>query len=313
MKCVDRTGEWYIAPTGARRSHIDRYKPVRQDLGFDKPRRGFDPKVGLARLPIEQLGDAASGIATSFRLTAVGIADVHQDLGRRMTRGLQQDQLVAADTGAPVCYDTHPSRTDWYGSAAKIEHDKVIAEPMHFKKRQPTHGAAYMAAAPTVSNGETARTGLACELLCLNPAVPRCRARPAVLGTRGLGRDRLSISGVAGPCSFRKARRMSRATGGSASMSGRRVQNAVTTVASRDPMARMRRISAWPIRGQRIDGGPVFLGSVGGTRGDWRSLVAEVARSVAGRIEVLRAGIRKIQRKCRQTRKSERTCDKSGR
>ena len=50
----------------------------------------------------DQIGDAAGGIAAGLGLAAVGIADAHQDLGRRMARRLEQDQLVAADAGTPI-------------------------------------------------------------------------------------------------------------------------------------------------------------------------------------------------------------------
>ena len=36
--------------------------------------------------------------------------------------------------------------------AAGIEHDEVVAEPVHLQEGYPIHGAVYMAAPPALSN-----------------------------------------------------------------------------------------------------------------------------------------------------------------
>jgi len=101
---------------------------------------------------MEQIGDTACGIAAGFRFGAVGIADTHQYLRRRMTRRLEKNQLIAANTRAPVCQCTSGRRANQGGTTAKVEDDKIVAQPMHLEKRHLDHGAAYMAAGPELSN-----------------------------------------------------------------------------------------------------------------------------------------------------------------
>ena len=73
-----------------------------------------------------------------------------------MTRRLEQDHLIASDAGAPISKRGHAPRADRYRRTAKIEHDKIVAEPVHLEERDLAHGAAYMAPRPPVSNAETA-------------------------------------------------------------------------------------------------------------------------------------------------------------
>lgn len=103
---------------------------------------------------MDESGNAARGIAASLGFAAIGIVDAHEEAGGGIARRLQPDQLIAADAGAPI-----RQRADLVGAesdptATAIEHDKIIAEPMHFEKRDLAHAPAYMAAGPTLSNGE---------------------------------------------------------------------------------------------------------------------------------------------------------------
>ncbi len=47
----------------------------------------------------------------------------------------QQDQLVAADAGVAVGDGAGPGLVDGDGASARIEHDKIIAEPVHLAER----------------------------------------------------------------------------------------------------------------------------------------------------------------------------------
>jgi hypothetical protein len=71
-----------------------------------------------------------------------------------MTRRFEKDHLIASDTGAPIGERVHAPRADRYRVTAKIKHDKIIAEPVHFEERDLAHDAAYMAAWPVLSNAE---------------------------------------------------------------------------------------------------------------------------------------------------------------
>ena len=151
---IHRPGKRDLAPPRPRRPHIDGDMPVRQDFGFEQPGRGLDPNPWVTRLAVQQFGDTAGGIAAGLGLAAVRIADPHQELSRGMTRRLEQDQLIATDTGAPIGKRGYGLGTHRDRGTTKIEHDKIIAEPVHFQERDFAHGAAYMAARPAVSNAE---------------------------------------------------------------------------------------------------------------------------------------------------------------
>jgi len=74
-----------------------------------------------------------------------------------MTRRLQHDQLIATDAGASIGERRYALRAHRYGGTPKIEHDKIIAEPVHFEERDLAHGAAYMVEAGPVQRRGTAR------------------------------------------------------------------------------------------------------------------------------------------------------------
>jgi hypothetical protein len=71
-----------------------------------------------------------------------------------MTRRFEKDHLIASDPGAPIGERAYTPRADGYRATAKIEHDKIVAEPVHLEKRDLAHDAAYMAAWPVLSNAE---------------------------------------------------------------------------------------------------------------------------------------------------------------
>ena len=96
----------------------------------------------LAGLAMEQIGDAARGIAAGLGRAAICIADAHQDLGRGMARRLQQDDLIASDAGPPIRQPAYGCGAERDRTATKVEHDKIVAEPMHFVKRDLAHDAA---------------------------------------------------------------------------------------------------------------------------------------------------------------------------
>ncbi len=51
---------------------------------------------------------------------------------RRVLRRFEHDQLVAADAGMPVGQRPRALRPDRKLAAAGVEHDKIVAEPVHF-------------------------------------------------------------------------------------------------------------------------------------------------------------------------------------
>ncbi len=142
---------------GPEHSEIDPLDVVdekRRIFRFEKASNGLDPSVRLAGLATQEVGDAARGVAAGFGLAAIGIADAHQNPSRGMTRRFEEDHLIASDAGAAIGERAYTPCADGYRATAKIEHDKVIAEPVHLEERDLAHGAAYMAARPVLSNAE---------------------------------------------------------------------------------------------------------------------------------------------------------------
>ena len=96
------------APAGCRASRCAPapYRPRRPVRAAPRRRAARRrSRSAPARSPVsrgDQPGDAARGVAAGLGLAAVGVADAHEDLRRRVARRLEHDQLVAADAGMPV-------------------------------------------------------------------------------------------------------------------------------------------------------------------------------------------------------------------
>ena len=136
---LHRPGERDLAPARSRRSHIDRDASLRQNLGVEQSGNGLDSHPGIAGLAMQQGGHATRGVAAGFGLAAVGVADAHPHPGRRMTRRLEQDHLVAANTGSPVRQRACARRIDRNRRAAAVEHNEVVAQAVHFEERDLAH------------------------------------------------------------------------------------------------------------------------------------------------------------------------------
>ena len=67
-------------------------------------------------------------------LAAVGIADAHEGVGPRGI-GLDDDQLVAADAGAPVGDRRRPRRRQVEPPRPRVEHDEIVLQTMHLHER----------------------------------------------------------------------------------------------------------------------------------------------------------------------------------
>ncbi len=72
---------------------------------------------------------AARRIAASRHLAAIGIPDAHEHVG--LTRRLERDELIAADALFPVGDGAHRVRLEGKRARPRVEHDKVVAEPVH--------------------------------------------------------------------------------------------------------------------------------------------------------------------------------------
>ncbi len=134
-----------LAPQEARRAHIDAYAAARRRARLEEARRGLDHDALLAGLAHDERCDAARAIAAGGDLAAIGVADAHEDVGARRFRLLQDEQLVAADPGVPVGNGAYRLAVERQRLSARIEHDEIIAEPVHLEKTGAAHAALYKA------------------------------------------------------------------------------------------------------------------------------------------------------------------------
>src|SRR5207248_7596895 len=94
----------------------------------------------------------AGAVAAGLGLAAIGIEDAHSHSRRGVARRLDQDQLVAANAGTPVGDGARRLGIDRDGVMALVQHDEVVAEPMHLAEADLRHAAAYMAGRAAMSN-----------------------------------------------------------------------------------------------------------------------------------------------------------------
>ena len=80
----------------------------------------------------EQRRHAARGIAASADLAAIGVPDAHEYVGK--IRRLERDYLVAADAAVAVGDSGNLGGFERKRVSARIEHDEVVAEPVHLAK-----------------------------------------------------------------------------------------------------------------------------------------------------------------------------------
>lgn len=79
-------------------------------------------------------GNCARGIAAGTHFTAVGIEYTHPEIGGFAL--FQQDKLVAADPGMPVCDCENALPFErWQGVFTRIQHDEVVSKSVHLDKR----------------------------------------------------------------------------------------------------------------------------------------------------------------------------------
>ena len=169
------TGMWLVSQasrTGMSRqsrrgrAHVDR--DHRQAVGaragllrFEQAGDGLHRHlVGLA-LVHHHRGDAARGVAAGAGLAAVGIVDAHEDVGLAIGRRLEHDQLVAADAQPAVGDGAAALDRQVERRRAAVEHDEIVAQPVHLEERRCTLMRRYMAVRPGQRN-ERGRTSPAC-------------------------------------------------------------------------------------------------------------------------------------------------------
>ena len=84
----------------------------------------------VAGFGVQQMGDAAGGVAAGPRLSAIGIADAHEHIGAGARR-FQHDELIATDAEMPVRNGRGQRRGEAERAGAVVKNDEVVAAAMH--------------------------------------------------------------------------------------------------------------------------------------------------------------------------------------
>ena len=95
-------------------------------------------------------GDAAAGVAAGTDFRAVGIINRHERIGICIRSN--HDQLVAPHTFAALGNMAHLCRRQRNGLGTSIQHNKIVAEAMHFLESERLHGLAYNKTVAYMSN-----------------------------------------------------------------------------------------------------------------------------------------------------------------
>jgi len=140
MQRVGRMGERNFLPREPGRAHIDGDTPVfvaRRGKGTGDR---LDTQIAAVLFAHDEVGHAARAVAARTRLAAVGIQKPEKHVGRWIGCLLQHDQLVEAHAFVAVSDGAHARGVEIERLLARIDHDKIVAQPMHLQKRQRFHG-----------------------------------------------------------------------------------------------------------------------------------------------------------------------------
>src|SRR6478672_8813907 len=132
-RVLERLGQRDLIPGEAGRAHIDGYHAVGTGERRKHAAIGFDADALLAAFSGDDAGDAARRIAAGADLPAVGIPDAHEHVGH--ARWLERDDLVAADAFLAVGDGAQRVRAERQRTRARVEHDEIVAEPIHLTER----------------------------------------------------------------------------------------------------------------------------------------------------------------------------------
>ena len=124
-----------VLPAQAGLAHVHAHQPLAGAGRDELAGLGFhDHPVGPGRLH-QQPAHAARAVAAGADFLAVGVPEPHAGVdalagGRRFER----DELVAADAGVAVGDRAHLVGARRKRRAAGLDHDEVVAEPVHLQK-----------------------------------------------------------------------------------------------------------------------------------------------------------------------------------
>jgi len=133
IHCVHIMGQRNIRPITFRRTHINRDQ-ITVAAGVNHPALCFHADGICAGFRHHQISDTAAAIAASGGHTAVTVHNMHGDIGNRRWRDDQN--LIAANAKMTVSNMAGlifgQIKTCRRPARARIKHDKIIADPLHF-------------------------------------------------------------------------------------------------------------------------------------------------------------------------------------
>jgi hypothetical protein len=150
-------GERDVLPIQFGNTDVHRHQAIARIAADQKSAFAVEPDFGPSALIHQQPADAARGVAAGFHFAAIRIEKPQHRVGAFVPRR-DQHQRVAANAEMTVGNGARPGRRHRDGLFARIEHDEIVAQALHFAKRD--HGAPYRGHGPLLplpGEGEIAK------------------------------------------------------------------------------------------------------------------------------------------------------------
>src|SRR5690606_17333209 len=125
-----------------RHAHLDRDETIIAQFGGGMPAGALHAHLATAQSRSDEARDTACAVAALFDLRAIRIEDSVHDVDLGIRGGQEYERLVEADPGAPVGQSADRLRIRHLRRVGDIEHDEVVAEPVHFREGEE-HGGQY--------------------------------------------------------------------------------------------------------------------------------------------------------------------------
>ena len=124
-----------LAPFENRFAHVD-FDQIADDLWPDDTRQCFHFDRALLRdaMVVDIFGETADAVAAHLHLAAVGVVDLHFEVGD--LRGMHRQQLIRANAETAVAKPLGHGFEILDVVLQTIEKDEIVARPMHLGKLQ---------------------------------------------------------------------------------------------------------------------------------------------------------------------------------
>ena len=132
-------GKRHLGPVQLRLAHVDADQPIGAAQGVQCAACRADAHAVLPCPPHHMIRDAARGIAAGAGPGAVAVPEIQRDIG--VIRIPDFRQLVESDAAIAVPQRACQRSRCHRPASARVDHDKVVAQPMHFHEGQSGYGA----------------------------------------------------------------------------------------------------------------------------------------------------------------------------